>query len=102
MQAESANLPVIEVINLVKHYRASDGLVVHAVRDVSFAVLPGEMVGLLGANGAGKTTTLRVLATLLQPTSAWPEWLAATCNAIRFTLGGNWAMYRLPQGCRTD
>ncbi|MEI6366887.1 MAG: ABC transporter ATP-binding protein [Planctomycetota bacterium] len=69
MQAESANLPVIEVINLVKHYRASDGLVVHAVRDVSFAVLPGEMVGLLGANGAGKTTTLRVLATLLQPTS---------------------------------
>ncbi|MFZ9230138.1 MAG: ATP-binding cassette domain-containing protein, partial [Prochlorococcaceae cyanobacterium] len=31
---------------------------VDAVRDVSFAIEPGEMVGFLGANGAGKTTTL--------------------------------------------
>ena len=36
---------------------------------VSFAVAPGQIYGLLGANGAGKTTTLRLLATLLQPTS---------------------------------
>ena len=60
---------MIEVVDLVKHYRASDGSVVRAVDGVSFAVAPGEMVGLLGANGAGKTTTLRVLATLLKPTS---------------------------------
>ena len=73
MQAESANLPVIEVINLVKHYRASDGLVVHAVRDVSFAVLPGEMVGLLGANGAGKTTTISMLTGLLSASEGTAE-----------------------------
>jgi sodium transport system ATP-binding protein len=36
---------------------------------VSFEVRPGEVVGLLGPNGAGKTTTLRMLATLLKPTS---------------------------------
>lgn len=60
---------MIEVVDLVKHYRASDGGVVKAVDGVSFAVAAGEMVGLLGANGAGKTTTLRVLATLLKPTS---------------------------------
>jgi sodium transport system ATP-binding protein len=60
---------MIDVVDLVKHYRASDGGVVRAVDGVSFTVAPGEMVGLLGANGAGKTTTLRVLATLLQPTS---------------------------------
>ena len=60
---------MIEVVDLVKHYRASDGGVVRAVDGVSFAVAAGEMVGLLGANGAGKTTTLRVLATLLKPTS---------------------------------
>lgn len=42
---------------------------IHAVRDVSFQCKPGEIYGLLGANGAGKTTTLRMLSTLLQPTS---------------------------------
>jgi sodium transport system ATP-binding protein len=36
---------------------------------VSFRAEPGSIYGLLGANGAGKTTTLRVLATLLRPTS---------------------------------
>src|SRR5476651_735935 len=36
---------------------------------VSFNVAPGQIYGLLGANGAGKTTTLRMLATLLTPTS---------------------------------
>jgi sodium transport system ATP-binding protein len=36
---------------------------------VSFSVAPGRIYGLLGANGAGKTTTLRMLATLLRPTS---------------------------------
>ena len=40
---------------------------VEAVKDVSFSVEPGEVVGLLGPNGAGKTTTLRMLATLLRP-----------------------------------
>jgi sodium transport system ATP-binding protein len=60
---------VIDVVDLVKHYRASDGGVVRAVDGVSFSVAAGEMVGLLGANGAGKTTTLRMLATLLTPTS---------------------------------
>lgn len=61
--------PVIDVAGLVKHYHASDGSVVRAVNDVSLTVEAGEMVGLLGANGAGKTTTLRMLATLLKPTT---------------------------------
>jgi sodium transport system ATP-binding protein len=60
---------MIDVVDLVKHYRASDGGLVRAVDGVSFTVAAGEMVGLLGANGAGKTTTLRMLATLLEPTS---------------------------------
>jgi len=40
-----------------------------AVDDVSFECRAGEVFGLLGANGAGKTTTLRLLATILKPTS---------------------------------
>ena len=42
---------------------------VPAVRDVTFAVEPGEVVGFLGPNGAGKTTTLKMLTGLLHPTS---------------------------------
>jgi ABC-2 type transport system ATP-binding protein len=42
---------------------------VEAVRDVSFTIRPGEIVGFLGPNGAGKTTTLKMLAGLLHPTS---------------------------------
>ncbi len=40
-----------------------------AVDEVSFEAGPGEILGLLGPNGAGKTTTLRMLATVLTPTS---------------------------------
>ncbi len=42
---------------------------VTAVSDLSFAVAPGEIVGLIGPNGAGKTTTLRCLAGILRPSA---------------------------------
>ena len=42
---------------------------VSAVRDVSFTIAPGEMVGFLGANGAGKTTTLKMLCGLIHPSA---------------------------------
>src|SRR2546422_6639535 len=42
---------------------------VHAVREVTFRIDPGEIVAFLGPNGAGKTTTLKMLAGLLYPTS---------------------------------
>ena len=60
---------MIEVRDLVKEYRAGSGKAVRAVDGVSFHVADGEMVGLLGGNGAGKTTTMRIVATLLAPTS---------------------------------
>jgi len=55
---------MIEVEGLTKLY--GDFV---AVRDLSFRVQPGEVVGLVGPNGAGKTTTLRCLAGIIPPTS---------------------------------
>lgn len=55
---------MLEVLNLTKCFGE-----VAAVNNVSFSVGKGEVFGLLGENGAGKTTTLRLLATMLKPTS---------------------------------
>ena len=60
---------MIEARNLTKTFKDKKRGVITAVNDVSFTCRPGQIYGLLGANGAGKTTTLRLLATLLQPTS---------------------------------
>ncbi|TCC47891.1 ATP-binding cassette domain-containing protein [Kribbella capetownensis] len=42
---------------------------VHAVRNLTFQIAPGQVVGFLGRNGAGKTTTMKILAGILHPTS---------------------------------
>lgn len=55
---------MIQVKGLSKSFKA-----VEAVKDISFTVEKGTVFGLLGENGAGKTTTLRMLATMLKPTS---------------------------------
>ena len=51
----------------VQHLRKRYGALT-AVRDLSFEVRPGEVLGLLGPNGSGKSTTVKVLAGLLAPT----------------------------------
>lgn len=57
---------MIELINVTKSFKKGK---VEAVKKVSFSVNKGEILGLLGANGAGKTTTMRMMSTLLTPTS---------------------------------
>jgi ABC-2 type transport system ATP-binding protein len=66
---------MIEVDNLSKHFIVRRGrmrrerYVVEAVRDISFRVERGELLGYLGPNGAGKSTTIKMLTGILVPTS---------------------------------
>jgi ABC-2 type transport system ATP-binding protein len=63
-RSESMESSMIRVENLVKKFGD-----LAAVNDVSFDVKKGEIFAFLGPNGAGKTTTIKVLTTLLKPTS---------------------------------
>src|ERR671935_2210445 len=68
-------MAVVEAHDLYRTYRTHTGTLrrrakeIEAVRGVSFAIEKGELFGLLGPNGAGKTTTIKMLITLLIPTS---------------------------------
>jgi sodium transport system ATP-binding protein len=60
---------MIEVRSLTKAYSDLRRGKVLALDNVSFEAVPGQIYGLLGPNGAGKTTALRILSTVLEPTS---------------------------------
>jgi sodium transport system ATP-binding protein len=69
LQADgSGNAPVL-VCNLTKTFIDESRGVIRAVDGISFECRESEVFGLLGANGAGKTTTLRMLSTIIAPTS---------------------------------
>lgn len=60
---------MIHATGLTKDFTIGRKETVHAVRGIDLHVAEGEVVALLGPNGAGKTTTMRMLTTLIEPTS---------------------------------
>lgn len=105
---------VIEVSNLKREYITKKGWLhpkkdkVMAVNGISFQVNKGEIFGLLGENGAGKTTTIKMLITLLAPTSGTCKVLGMDTfgqnsrvgnekkirERINFIFGGEMGVYR--------
>jgi ABC-type glutathione transport system ATPase component len=69
--AEPTN--AVRLVDVVKRYQRSGGVVVDALRGISLDVAAGERFGLVGESGSGKTTTLRLLAGLDVPTSGTVE-----------------------------
>lgn len=100
--------PIIEVRQLRRTFTTHQGLirrnkeVVEAVRGIDFSVYKGEIFGLLGQNGAGKTTTIKMLTTLLIPTSGVCKVLGWDTfgqekhirKRINFIFGGEMGVYR--------
>ena len=77
-----AGEPIISVRNLSRRFGKVD-----AVRDVSFDIYRGQVVGFIGANGAGKTTTMRIMVTLDLPGS----------GSVRI---GGWDVVNFPSAVR--
>src|SRR5215471_5049481 len=75
--------PAIAVDHLVKRYATGT-----AVAEVSFALSPGSVTGLLGGNGAGKTTTLAMIMGLVTPTSGAVRVLGALMPRQRYRVLG--------------
>ncbi len=97
---------VIECKDLVRIYRSSDRFLKKkretlAVNNISFEVRHGELFGILGTNGAGKTTTIKMMTTLLLPTSGQIKVLGhdvakdpfAVRKRIGLVLGGERGLY---------
>jgi len=93
VSAISSDVPAVEITDLVKTFTQGRRTLVQRVRhapdqrrqhravdDLNLRVEAGEIFGVLGPNGAGKTTTLRILATLLEPTSGQARVLGLDVN----------------------
>ena len=99
---------IIEVKNLKREYTTTKGWLFRkkeklmAVDGIDFSVKEGEIFGLLGENGAGKTTTIKMLITLLAPTSGECKVLGYDTYReadkirpdINFVFGGEMGVYR--------
>ncbi len=71
----SKNFDVIEkkpgIVGSISSLIAPTKKIVHALKEISFTIMKGELVGFIGPNGAGKTTTLKILSGILYPTSGF-------------------------------
>jgi ABC-2 type transport system ATP-binding protein len=97
--ARPTNGPMIETHDLRRTFKSRKSEV-EAVRGVDLSVGAGEIFGFLGPNGAGKTTTLRMLATLLTPTSG--EATVAGADLRREPQQVRERIGYVPQGGSTD
>lgn len=96
---------ILEVKELKRSYTGTLGMTkkksIEALRGISFSIKEGEIFGLLGPNGAGKTTTIKILTTLLAPTSGQAKIMGYNCfgdednirGSINFIFGGERGLY---------
>ena len=77
-----AMTPLLEVQDLVMHFRQDANRVVKAVNSVSFVISPGEALALVGESGSGKTTVGRSLLRLIEPTGGRVAFLGQDITAM--------------------
>jgi lipopolysaccharide transport system ATP-binding protein len=81
--AEALRAPITGL----RRYRRKSDETIWALKDVSFEILPGEVVGIIGRNGAGKSTLLKVLSRITEPTTGRVELYGRVASLLEVGTG---------------
>jgi oligopeptide/dipeptide ABC transporter ATP-binding protein len=83
MSATDTRTPLIEVVDLRKHFRLRGGAKLHAVDGINLRIYPQETVGVVGESGCGKSTLGRSIIRLIEPTSGQILYNGANIMKVR-------------------
>ncbi|HXA55397.1 MAG TPA: ABC transporter ATP-binding protein [Solirubrobacteraceae bacterium] len=86
---------MLELRDLVKHYRVGENETVRVVDGVSISVAPGELVAVYGPSGSGKTTLLMMIAALLRPDSGAVRVAGRDISELSEQEGARYRMHEL-------
>jgi len=88
-------LPVLQIERIHAYYDR-----VHAIRGISFAVEPGEIIALIGGNGAGKSTTLKTISGLIHPRTGTIRFLGQDITSAESHAIVHAGLVQVPEGRR--
>ena len=93
---KTSDEPVIQIDNLVKEYKSSDGTIIRAVNNVSMSVAAGEIVGLLARMELGKQQHFVLSQPSYSQHLVTHRSVIMTASPTPLAYGSHWAMYPLP------
>jgi len=76
-----------KLLSLTSFSKVDDNSILWALHDVSFKIMPGEIVGLIGSNGSGKSTLLKILSRITAPTSGTAQMRGRVASLLEVGTG---------------
>ena len=83
------NFKKVKGLSSISHKNLDDDDIYMALKDVSFELIEGEVLGIIGKNGAGKSTLLKILSRIVQPTSGRIEMFGRVASLLEVGTGFN-------------